>query len=249
MANNCALCNASAKEDDRVFCDLCKALYHGTCAGLSRQETACLKSANRRLQFFCKNCNFVQIMKGLKNEVDNLMSKVAVLEEKLENQQTANSNGPIITQGQELIAQEQLFEEFEDRRRRAKNVIISNVPESGRDTIDDRKTDDLNTVVDLIASCGLGNLEIKKCYRVGKGSPNKIRPICVVLPSEDIKVSLLSKYKTRNSIYINNDLTKMQQDKAYRIRQEFKRRLGDGEEGIKLKYYNGIPTIVRSKNQ
>lgn len=63
------------------------------------------------------------------------------------------------------MAQEQLYGEFQDRRRRVKTVIMSNVLEYGRDTNDnDRKTDDLNRVVDLIASSGLGNLKIKKCY-------------------------------------------------------------------------------------
>lgn len=195
------------------------------------------------LQFFYRNCNFLlQIIKGFKNEVDNLMFKVVVLEEKKENQPPANSNGRIITQGQELNAQELLFEEFEDQRGHAKNVITFNVPESSRD-INDRKTDDLDSVVDLMASSRLG------CYRDGEGSHNMISPIFVVLPSEDINVSLLSKFEIRYSLYINNDLTKRQQDSAYRVRQEFKGKLGDGEEGITLKHYKGIPTIVRLKNQ
>lgn len=39
----------------------------------------------------------------------------------------------------------------------------------------------------------------------------------------------------------------MQQDKAYRIRKEFKERINNCEEEIKLKYYNGIPSIIRKK--
>lgn len=188
----------------------------------------------------------MQIIKSLKDEVNNLISKVAVLEEKQGNQSVSNVS---VNQGQDRIEHEQLFEEFEDRRRRAKNVIITNVPESNGDTQEDKKSEDMNAVMDLITHCGLEDVDIKKCYRIGKSIPNKNRPICVVFPTEDCKLSVLSKYRTRNNIYISTDLTKMQQDKAYRVRKDFRARVRDGEQGIRLKYHNGIPTIVHVKNQ
>lgn len=42
---------------------------------------------------------------------------------------------------------------------------------------------------------------------------------------------------------------KMQQDKAYRIRKEFKARARGSEQAIKLKYHNGISTIVHVQKE
>lgn len=72
---------------------------------------------------------------------------------------------------------------------------------------------------------------------------------CIVLPSVECKHNLLSKYKTRSNIYTNNDLTKMQQDKVYRVCKEFKERINSGEEGIELIYYNGILSIISLKKK
>lgn len=67
-----------------------------------------------------------------------------------------------------------------------------------------------------------------------KSIPNKNWLLCVTFPPEDCKLSVLSKCKTRNNIYISNDLTKMQRDKPYHVCKEFKARVCDGEQGIRL---------------
>lgn len=131
MSHICGLCRGNAIEDETVFCDLCKSLYQGTCAGLSRQETSRLKKRKSEVTIFCKDYNFVQIIKCLKEEVGSAMSKVAILEKKQENCCPNVYNG-VINQGQELIGYEQVFKEFEDRCRRENNVAITNLPESVR---------------------------------------------------------------------------------------------------------------------
>lgn len=56
------------------------------------------------------------------------------------------------------------------------------------------------------------------------------------------------KCRSTNGIYINRDLTRIQQSKAYATRQKFKGRVNNGEKDIRLKYHNGIPKIVKIKN-
>lgn len=256
MASNCTTCNSLVREDAKVHCDLCKGLYHVTCAGLSRQEAACLKNAVRRLQFFCKNCNIAQIMKGLKDDVVSLMSRVNVLEENLAKQISVNLSNTDVTIGSDTIdsrqaplSHEQMYSELEDRRRRVNNIIVSNIPESASNSRDGRAADDQKAVTDIISSSGLSDVSIIKCFRLGKPTSNKVRPLCVTLPTEDTAKRVLYNYKSCGTIFINRDLTRMQQDIAYRTRKNFKERIANGEKGIQLKYRNGIPSITQTKNQ
>ena len=89
--------------------------------------------------------------------------------------------------------------------------------------------------------------DIVKHHRIGKFSNQKIRPIRVVFSSSSIARNVIVKYRTSDKIFINRDLTPMQQKKAYSIRNEFKRRIAAGENDITLKYRNGMPNI--KKNQ
>lgn len=91
---------------------------------------------------------------------------------------------------------------------------------------------------------GTPNIEIIKCFRLGKTTQTKQRPIRVILSSPADALKVISKYKPTDGIYINKDLTKLQQGKAYMIRREFKTRIANGEKDIKLKYNNGIPKII-----
>ncbi|KAJ3650281.1 hypothetical protein Zmor_021979 [Zophobas morio] len=110
-----------------------------------------------------------------------------------------------------------------------------------------KTTDDRNKVVSLILATGIGETEILKTVRIGKIS-NKPRLIKVTLSSSVIVREIVTKYRTRNGIYVNRDLTKMQQDVAYKTRKEFKERVNKGEKNISLKYYNGVPKIVTKNN-
>ena len=245
--SQCEVCHNGVKKDERVCCDLCKAHFHGTCADLSRQEVACLRGVNRRLQFFCRNCNLLDTLKMLQNDVKELKEKLSERDKK---QQGETSYLGVINESQ-TISDNQLFDELEERQRRGCNVIINNLPEPDESTVtaNDKQTYDLNSVTKLISLPGVENIEIIKCYRIGKTVTNKPRPIRVILSSAMTAKNVIVKYKAQNGIYVNRDLTKMQQNRAYTIRKEFKRRLSVGDKDIKLKYMNGIPQIVSTKNQ
>ncbi|KAJ3650228.1 hypothetical protein Zmor_021927 [Zophobas morio] len=140
-----------------------------------------------------------------------------------------------------------ILEEVEERQFRSHNIIISNLPESQEESNEKKAADDRNKVVNLISATGIGETEILKTVRIGKIS-NKPRLIKVTLSSSVIVREIVTKYQTRNGIYVNRDLTKMQQDVAYKTRKEFKERVNKGEKNISLKYYNSVPKNVTRNN-
>ena len=87
-------------------------------------------------------------------------------------------------------------------------------------------------------------------HRLGRKSQGKIRPLKVTLENPTKVQELLrncNKLKNSNafkSIQVSKDLTVMQRSHAYKIRQQFRDRISNGESNIKLKYFNGLPKIV-----
>ena len=69
MPELCIICKKTSSNNDGVVCDIGRHSIHITCAGISRQEADCLKSAKRKINFFCENCNIMEIVTALKTEV------------------------------------------------------------------------------------------------------------------------------------------------------------------------------------
>ena len=82
--------------------------------------------------------------------------------------------------------------------------------------------DDLTMINNILTQAGVQQIDIIKSVRIGKNI-EKLRLLKVTLSSPVIVREILIKYKTQNGVYINRDLTKMQQNYAYAIRKEFKR--------------------------
>ena len=87
--------------------------------------------------------------------------------------------------------------------------------------------------------------------RVGKKIGNKPRTLKVTFTNELAALSVLKNKKNLantnfTQVSIQNDLTPRQMEYLNNLRQELKTRIESGENGITIKYKNGIPTIVTS---
>ena len=92
MSTKCKQCGEGpVKDSDRVFCDICRKPYHMRCAGLSRQEASCLRINERRITFFCENCNVLDTIKQLKNDVEDLRNEILKLKEQRNGHDQANT--------------------------------------------------------------------------------------------------------------------------------------------------------------
>lgn len=135
-----------------------------------------------------------------------------------------------------------------DRIHRSNNVIVRGIPEIDGETNAQKQADE-QTVMSLIKSVIPNDQEFRviSITRLGKATPGRSRLSKVVLDSP-ATVKKLVRHRFNNGIFFNMDLTQYQQNKAYTVRTEFKRRRESGEENIRLRYHNGIPKIVTAKN-
>lgn len=240
----CCVCNTKVHVDDRVVCDICNAAMHGTCAGLSHPETSCVKNVNRRLHFFCKRCNLIDIVNELKSEIVALKMELEEMKNVPENSGEALA-GSITSDGHRALSDEQLFAEIEERQLRARNIIITNVPEPQGSSAEEKNKEDFNAVRYLIGTTNVINYNVIHCSRVGRNSRNKPRPIRLRLLSELEARIIMQRFVPVDNIFMNKDLTPMQQNSAHLIREEFRARVNAGETNVKCNYHNGMPKIVK----
>lgn len=245
----CVSCSKNCNENDSVTCDICKKPVHVNCAGLSKNEVDCLRSKRRKIHFYCDRCDIVDTVLKLKEEIELLKKSV----NECKNSIPVDS---VISDQSDKFSFDDVLTEFEDRNVRATNVIVYGLPES-LNSGDSGRTDDENKCKELLASinnCNSSNFT--SCHRLGKPNASRSRPIKLSFTSRDVVHQILKIYRPKNNVYINRDLTLRQRNLNGKVRQEYHRRIEQGETGIKLKYRNGVPTIIndvsssqRQKNQ
>lgn len=135
-----------------------------------------------------------------------------------------------------------------ERIRRSNNIIVRGLPEFTGDS-SHQEQHDYRTVVNMLSSATDGQNHIVAVSRLGKIAGDRSRPRLVrVEIGNPAIVKKLIRHKPGNEIYIDPDLTRIQQNKAYSVRKEYRDRRGAGEEGIRLRYRDGVPEIISSKN-
>lgn len=237
-ATGCSMCNKKiTRISDCVICDICRNNMHVTCAGLSTVEAECIRSTNRKINFFCTNCNIVTTINTLKNEIDNLKIELEALKDRSIDKPGASKT----------VSEEDIFQEAEERMQRSCNLILLNLPESNEKDANLRKNDDIHRCKGIITQ-QTSDINIGSCIRLGKYTENRVRPLKVVFENRMQAINCLQSYKLKERYYLNRDLTPRQQNHCFDIRKEFRERKGNGEQ-IQLRYKNGIPYIVASEHK
>lgn len=114
-------------------------------------------------------------------------------------------------------------EEIRQRKRRQKNIIVFNVPESNNHNGNERKAYDMNVITNLITQLSVKSFEVSNCFRIGKTSEGKCRPLLIIAKNIDSKIILLRNFYYRiqvkkkplmflnSKLFMKQDLTKFQQ--------------------------------------
>lgn len=108
---------------------------------------------------------------------------------------------------------------FEDERR-ARNIIISGLPETAKEDPSAR----MKVLHDLFTKMGLSNIDVDDAMRLGEPSGGKPRPILVKLCRTHQKRLIMQAKKALRgqNVYVNNDLTKKQREQEKVLRAKFK---------------------------
>ena len=147
--------------------------------------------------------------------------------------------------------QVQMLNEVEERDRRRPNLIVSGFPEKDQGPVEERKKWDRSKVEDLVKRlCNFNGEVISSINRIGKANSSKPRLLRVVCRDVDTKYSLIRNAKNLrqlpdfNRIFLNPDLTPIQQNESKYLREELKTRRNRGED---VKIHRG--KIVQNGSQ
>lgn len=126
--------------------------------------------------------------KNLKTQILSLKDTVIENESRITSLQTEfqqlKSNA--ISTGMQPISQtasEKIFEEFQDRVLRSKNIVIVGVAEKYITNMNERRARDMNEVTNILNTIYPNCPRTDIVQRVGKYDPKKIRPLKVSFPS------------------------------------------------------------------
>lgn len=234
---SCLKCNEPITDIQFCECDGCKQKIHHACSDLSTTELRCMTLKNRTLKYLCQVCQEgLRLVPLLKAKVDELENKFNQL---IKDNITKNSSSANSTTDPSFQL-ESLLNEVEERKDRAKNIMLYNLPESPTDNA---------TVKEIISTVSDAD-KIKKIFRVGKSS-DKPRPIKVILTDSDTAVHILKNKNRINNpqIRLGSDLTIAQRDYLKHLREQLNKRIADGETNLIIKYVRGVPRIVVKNTQ
>lgn len=257
-------------------CDICRKIQCKDCANLSATEIRTLMQTTKRiLPFLCDEClnvikevpllklqvlrlktevqelkensvkatqSYADVLK-FKGEAKALKGDLDKLEQRVESIGTQEGSGTI----------EPTIKELGEREKRASNIIVFGFPETNGCSLDERNTEERKEVAALLNSVDDRiQADEVRIYRLGKPQDGKVRPIKVVFKDRETAVQVLKQKKKLDSsrgIYIKSDLTVIQRNYLRNLVSELRRRTENGEQNLKIRYFNSVPRIVKSKEQ
>lgn len=187
-------------------------------------------------------------------KIDDLNSKITLFETKmstLEERILAIEQSPMPSN----VSREEIISEMNDRTLRAHNLMLFKMPESKSTQINDKKAHDRKLITQLFDYLCPGLVTYNFThFRVGKKTPDKSRPIKIILKNLSDVSQLMGKFSTVDKSVFKGDLTNISlaRDRTpgetkylNDLRDELKRRTDTGEKDLTIKYRNGVPAIVQ----
>lgn len=189
------------------------------------------------------SCN--QVVVGNSEMIAKHSECISLIEDRITR---VESGIPVKQASPDLLAE--AVAEMSDRQKRSRNVIIFGVPEPQSSGSADRRGIDIDYLGGLFSALDVA-CDLIHVSRLGRFSSGKCRPIKVQLSSEGNLHALIKNAKALKQlpnyqhISLSYDRTPNQLSNYRSLRAELTQRLANGEQGLKIKYVNGNPKIVR----
>ena len=249
---SCLKCNKATNATKDFKCDRCGRPIHGTCANLTRAEEAQMRLTNRRLKFFCEDCDSSVIHSTNQSDVDEMKNILVDLRKEissLREEIATMKGGTSINNNEELM--EDIISEMREREKCSKNLILHGLEELKSDNLNDRREHDKIKATEVVQSLSQ-NIDLSRSVfiRLGKsGTTAKPRPLKVTLKNEAAALSVLKNTKTlknRNDINITRDRTQKERDYLKKLRMKLDQLNKDGNNGYTIRYVQNTPKIVEN---
>jgi hypothetical protein len=155
---------------------------------------------------------------------------------------------------------EEYVDEMMEKEKRKLNIIVANLPESEKETVDDRKTEDKDRVRQLVRKIVDESeaQELDNPVRLGQlqiGRNAKPRLLRMTLKNEETKKKIMRNVAGLNKnvppkdrVYINDDSTPKEREKIKKLVTELKTRTHNGEQNLMINYREG-KVVTRPQKQ
>lgn len=230
-----------------IQCFLCKEFCHKACCGLTTSQfNACRGSS--LLQWTCEGCKDKEVFvkSQIEAKLDGIFQILKTMTERMELLERMQN---VDTKIEETIENKvkEYMQEAEERDKRKLNIVIVNLPESGKESADDRKNDDRDRVRELVRKIPEVDAgEIDNPVRLGAfkiGQNVRPRLLRMEVKSEATKQKIMKGMHNLNAnkpqaqhIYINHDSTPKEREEIKKLREELKIRKEAGETNISIDY-------------
>lgn len=187
---------------------------------------------------------------NMKKEISQLqqassvtVSKISSLETEVEKLKITPSS----SQTSQILTNESIIHEMQERERRSKNIIVVGIPEPTHIENTLRNNEDTSSVQNILQSLLPVNPTALKTVRLGNFFTGKARPIKVILESsQQAKDIMKSRNKLPANVRIYSDKTPTEKNILNGLSQELSRRTEAGEKNLIIKYIKGTPKIIQA---
>lgn len=193
----------------------------------------------------CVNCREIH------NQINDLKNLILSLQDDIKALRENNTN---VTPSGEFDFEE-VIAELSERNNRKQNIILFGVQEQDQTKPPQSRIQGDKTVVTNICNIIDSNVSIDniKPIRLGRSIGNKPRPIKMSLHNESEVMNFIRKAKNlKDSPYknvsVSFDRTRRQIDHYKKLKEELNHKNSENEEKFIIKYFNGVPKIVRALN-
>lgn len=145
--------------------------------------------------------------------------------------------------------------EISERQKRQRNIMIFGAEEAAAENNLNRAEFDTLAATNIIeATFPEATLENIKVFRVGRENPSKPRPLKIIMNSATEVTNIirhaneLRNVEAYRHIRLSYDRTPKQIQEYQALKATLKSRIDNGELGLKIKYVNGSPKIVKHLN-
>ena len=241
--------------DKYVKCDGCSRIVHVGCSELNETELKCFSlrsGSKRRMKYICVECEqgvhqipkLVALLNDMRDEIRELNDRYAGL-----------SVAQASVSSVDVFATEEIISEINQRNERARNVMVYGAVEDGVSKANQTELD-VALVGGLLGEAGVMD-EVVAPLRLGKFDGTKrprARPIKLRLSSSESVTILLRKFREIKTnpdyshLSISPDRTPRQIAVFKAVKEQLNNRVAAGETDLRIKYQNGIPSIVRAEN-
>ena len=134
-------------------------------------------------------------------------------------------------------------DENKERNKKEKNIIVFGLEESKKDTITEKKEEDISRVNKICEALSLENADLEAVFRLNAKDKNKPKPLVMVLKNKETRNKFLYASKSLKSsddyksVFLCPDLTESQRLKykeLVKIRNEKNEKLSEEEKSNKI---------------